>query len=616
MITRREFGLISAAAALPLPRAVALADGEAVHRSHGSALVRGLRYPAGFPHFQYVNPEAPKGGRVRLVRRGGFDGFNPYVDKGEPASRGLMSLQQDRLMQDSLDEGSSSYCLLAEWVEHPASTAWAAFKIREDAAWHDGRPVEPADLVFTLDVLKQFGYAELKRYYLDVESAADEGGGVVRFRFATEGNKELPHIVGQLPALPRHWWEGRDFGQALSEPPLGSGPYRVGRFEFNRFVEFERVDGYWGKAHPARVGTGNFDRIRYEYFQDGVAAFEAFKVGDIDFRPENSSRVWATGYDFAAVESKAVILEAHDLEGPETVQAFLFNLRRDKFADVRVREALSLVFDFEWTNRTLYYGQYKRPYSFFLGTADLTPEGIPEGRELELLESVREHVPPEVFGAPFRPASTDGTGQIRRQLRRAGRLLDEAGWRVRDGERIDREGRPFTLEFLSAQAEQERIIGPYLRNVGRLGIKAELRVVDSAQYGNRLKDHDFDMVIWGWLNSESPGNEQRAYWGSEAADLASSGNLAGLRNAGVDQLVDRIVLAGDREELAAASRALDRVLTFIRPAVMQLYAPLERIAYWDRFGRPDPLPSRAIGFPDVWWWDEAKAQATAERIKS
>ncbi len=611
MITRRQFGALSAAAALlPQTRIAALAAETGVVRSHGSSLLGSLGYSPDYPHFDYVNPFAPKGGATRLARIGGFDSFHPFVQKGEPVN--VAPWIYETLMERSLDEGSTAYGLLAEWIEHPADYSWVAFGIREGARWQDGRPVEAADVVFTFDALKRDGFPSLRQYYKDVESARDEGGGVVRFAFSVVGNRELPHIVGELDILPRHWWEGRDFAESTMDRPLGSGPYRIGEFEINRFIEYERVEDHWGAELPVRIGTNNFDRVRFEYFLDAVAAFESFKTGDVDFRAENNSKVWATGYDFPAVRSGAVIRRTYTPEGPKSVQGFLFNGRRPKFADPRTREALALVFDFEWTNETLYFGQYARPGSFFQGTEDLMPEGLPQGRELELLESVREHVPEAAFGPPYVPNQTDGSGRIRGELREARTLLEAAGWRIQEGSVVDGNGEPLQIEFLTAQAEQERIIGPYLQNVRKLGIQADLRVVDWTQYGNRIDEQDFDMVIWGWRNSESPGNEQRGYWGSSVADVPNTANLGGVRNPGIDALVDRIILADNREELAAAGRALDRVLTHSHFAVFQLYTPYERIAYWDRFGHPDPFPSRTDGFPTVWWWDEAKAAATAK----
>ena len=611
MITRRQFGAMSAAAALlPQTRIAALAAETGVVRSHGSSLLGSLHHSPDYPHFDYVNPFAPKGGAARLARIGGFDSFHPFVQKGEPVN--VAPWIYETLMERSLDEGSTSYGLLAEWIEHPADYSWVAFGIREGARWHDGRPVEAADVVFTFDSLKRDGFPSLRQYYKDVESARDEGGGVVRFAFSVTGNRELPHIVGELDILPRHWWEGRDFAESTMDRPLGSGPYRIGDFEINRFVEYERVEDHWGAELPVRIGTNNIDRVRFEFFLDAVAAFESFKVGDVDFRAENNSKVWATGYDFPAVRSGAVIKRTYTPDGPKGVQGFLFNGRRPKFADPRTREALALVFDFEWTNETLYFGQYARPWSFFQGTADLMPEGLPQGRELELLESVREHVPEAAFGPPYAPNQTGGSGRIRGELREARTLLESAGWSIQEGSIVDGNGEPLQIEFLTAQAEQERIIGPYLQNVRKLGIQADLRVVDWTQYGNRIDEQDFDMVIWGWRNSESPGNEQRGYWGSSVADVPNTANLGGVRNPGIDALVDRIILADNREALAAACRALDRVLTHSHFAVFQLYTPYERIAYWDRFGHPDPFPSRTDGFPTVWWWDEAKAAATAK----
>jgi microcin C transport system substrate-binding protein len=420
--------------------------------------------------------------------------------------------------------------------------------------------------------------------------------------------------MGQLAVLPKHWWEdGRDFEEGGLEPMLGSGPYRIGDFEVGRYIEYERVADWWGRDVNVNVGQHNLDRIRYEVFLDQGAALDAFRGALIDYREEFSASNWAERYDFEAVRDGRVKREEVYLEGPKRVQYFAMNLRRPKFQDINTRRALALAFDFEWTNRTIYFNQYARPSSYFQGTEGLQPAAPPEGLELEMLEQFRGQVPEEVFGAPYAPPETDGSGRNRRNLRDAARLLQQAGWTARqDGQLVDASGEPFTIEFLSAQATQERVIGPYVAHLKTLGIEASFRVVDAPQYIRRVSqdpDFDFDMIIWGVSNSESPGNEQRELWGSEAADRTGSRNVGGVKDPVVDALIERIIFAEDRETLAAASRALDRVLTWSQYGIMQLYPPFERIAYWDKFGHPEPLPPRAIGFPSVWWVDPARADA-------
>ena len=615
-ITRRTFGGLSLGAAAWAASAASVRGAEDVVRSHGGSLIGALRYGPDFPHFSYVNPDAPKGGAARIATAGSFDSFNPFITRGDaPTGIGLLF---ETLMTSSLDEGSTHYGLLAEWFEHPADHAWAAFKLREGARWHDGRPVTADDVVWTFRTLVERGAPAYRFYYQNVAEVRDMGGGVVRFDFDQAGNRELPHIMGQLTILPRHWWEdGRDFEAGGLERPLGSGPYRIGAFEPGRFIEYERVADYWGQSLPVRRGQHNFDRVRYEVFLDAGAALDAFRAGQVDFRDEFSASNWAERYDFAAVRDGRVLRREVELEGPKRVQTFVMNLRRPKFRHIATRRALTLAFDFEWTNRTIYFEQYGRPRSFFQGGGDLKPEGPPDAAELALLEPFRGRIPDEVFGPAYAPPVSDGTGRNRAGLREAARLLEEAGWREGRGGRLeDAEGRPFEIEFLSAQDAQERVIGPYIANLRTLGIGAAFRVVDQPQYVRRVSqspDFDFDMIISGVSNSESPGNEQREFWGSEAAGRMGSRNLAGVQDPAVDALIDHIIFAPDRESLAAASRALDRVLTWNAYCILQLYTPFERIAWWNMFGHPDPLPARDIGFPTVWWRDEAKAAALGQR---
>ncbi len=611
-ITRRRFGglTLGAAAWAASVRSARAADG--VIRTHGGSLIGALKHPAGFAHFDYVNPDAPKGGVARVATGSSFDSFNPFIVRGDPPTG--IGLIFDTLMETSLEEASTQYCGLAEWEEHPADDSWVAFRLRDEARWHDGRPITVDDVIWTFRTLIEKGAPNYRFYYQNVVDARDMGDRVVRFDFDQAGNRELPHIMGQLVVLPKHWWEdGRDFEAGGLEPLLGSGPYRIGAFEAGRFIEYERVPDYWGRDVNVHVGQHNFDRIRYEVFLDQGAALDAFRGGLIDWREEFSASNWAERYDFPAVRDGRVIREEVALEGPKRVQYFAMNLRRPKFRNIHTRRALALAFDFEWTNRTIYFEQYARPSSYFQGTEGLQPTAPPDARELALLEPFRGQIPEEAFGEPYAPATTDGSGRNRRNLRDAARLLEQAGWTARqDGQLVDEAGQPFTIEFLSAQATQERVIGPYIQHLKTLGIDASFRVVDAPQYIRRVSqdpDFDFDMIIWGIGNSESPGNEQREFWGSEAADRMGSRNVGGVKDPAVDALIDRIIFAEDRESLAAASRALDRVLTWSQYGIMQLYTPFERIAYWNRFGHPEPLPPRAIGFPTVWWEDPARAAA-------
>ena len=580
---------------------------EEMLRSHGDTLVGDLNYPPDFKHFDYANPDAPKGGTARIAAIGTFDSFNPFIVKGNAATG--VGLIYDTLMTPTLDASSTSYGLLAEWIEHPKDYSSVAFKIREDATWHDGTPITPKDAVFSFNLLISKAIPAYRLYYANVETAEDAGDNILRFTFDQKNNRELPHIMGQLNIFPEHYWKDRDFTKSSLEKPLGSGPYEIGAFEAGRSVEYERVADYWGKDLPVNVGIHNFGKLRFEYYKDPNAAFEAFKAGKLDHREENSSINWATRYNFPAVEKGDVIKEEIETDGPKRSQTFVFNTRREKFSDVRVREALALMFDFEWTNKAIFYGQYARPTSYFQGTADLMSSGIPEGRELEILEEHRDALPAKIFDEPFEMPISDGSGRgDRRVLRRAKGLLKEAGWTVEGGKLVNEEGRPFEIEFLYASSQQERVIAPYLKNLDRLGIETKLRLIDSAQYTQRFQDHDFDMVIGGVGNSSSPGNEQREFWGSEAADAQGSRNTSGVKDPVVDALIDGLIFAKDREDLAAYSRALDRVLLWGHYGVLELYTPTERVAWWHKkVTKPDPTPSHNVGFPSVWWSSEPEA---------
>ncbi len=579
---------------------------EDLHRSHGATLVGDLNYGPDFKHFDYANPKAPKGGTARIAAIGTFDSFNPFIVKGNSAI-GVGRIY-DTLMTPSLDASSTEYGLLAEWIEHPKDFSSVAFKIRDNATWHDGTPVTPKDVVFTFNLLITKAIPGYRLYYANVEKAEDAGDNIVRFTFDEKNNRELPHIMGQLVVLPKHYWKDRDFTQSSLEKPLGSGPYEIGNFEAGRHVEYNRAAEYWGKDLPVNIGLNNFDKLRFEYYKDPNAAFEAFKAGKLDHRAENSSINWATRYNFPAVEKGDVLKEEIVTDGPKRSQTFVFNTRRKKFSDVRVREALALMFDFEWTNKAIFYGQYARPTSYFQGTSDLMSSGLPEGRELEILEEHRDALPAKIFEEPFKMPITDGSGRgDRRVLRRAKKLLQEAGWSVKAGKLVDADGQPFEIEFLYASAQQERVIAPYLKSLDRLGIVTKLRLIDSAQYTQRFQEHDFDMVVGGVGNSASPGNEQRNFWGSEAADAAGSRNSSGVKDPVVDALIEGLIFAENRDDLAAYSRALDRVLLWGHYGILELYTPTERVAWWHKkVTKPDPTPSHNIGFPEVWWSAEVE----------
>ena len=601
---RHALALMGATTLSPLlPRPAFAAAGG---RRHATSLVGSVKYPGGFERFGYVNPSAPTGGEVRLGANGSFDSFNPFIVKGDAATGS--GLVFESLMTSSLDESSTEYGLIAEWVEYPADYSSVTFGIREQARWHDGEPITPEDAIFSHRVLVEKGHPFFRAYYANVEKAEKVGDGVVRFAFSETGNRELPHIMGQLSILPAHWWESRDFARSgVDERLLGSGPYRVGEFTTGRSIAYERVGDYWGADLPVNVGQNNFGTIRYEYFKDEEAAFDAFKSGAIHYREENSSKRWATQYDFPALKRGEVVKREIVQGGPKATQVFAFNLRRDKFKDVRTREALALMFDFEWSNDALFYGQYARPASYFQGTEGLMATGVPEGAELALLEAHRDALDPRVFDQPYEMPQTDGSGRAdRRQIRRAKKLLTEAGWVLDGGKLKDASGQPFEIEFLIVSKAQERVIAPMLRNFERLGIETDIRQVDAAQYQRRVEGFDYDMIVNGVANSESPGNEQREMWGSDAAERQGSRNRTGLADGVVDALIEKVIFAPDREALEAATRALDRVLLHGHYGILELYTPFERVAWWPaKAAKPDDLPDYSLGFPSIWWSPEA-----------
>jgi len=570
---------------------------------HGAAMHGAPKYPAGFTHFDYVNPNAPKGGEIRLAETGGWDTLNPFTVKGEAASGS--DLPFETLMVESADEPFSEYGLLAESIEFPADRSWVAFTLRPKARWHDGKPITADDVVFSFDILKTKGHPRYRFYYAAVDKVEKVSERKVRFSFKPGDNRELPLILGQLPVLPKHYWKGRDFAATTLEAPLGSGPYKIGSFETGRTITWVRVKDYWGADLPVRRGQYNFDRIRYDSYRDTTVALEAFKAGEYDWRLEMEAKKWATGYqDWSGLKDGRGLKEAFPNQRPAGMQAYVYNLRRPLFQDAKVREALAYAFDFEWTNKTLFYGQYKRTTSFF-ANSDMAAVGLPGPKELEVLEPLRDKVPPQVFTSVYKPPETEGDGNIRANLRAAMRLLEEAGWTVQNGKLV-KDGQPFVFEILLVQPVWERIALPFARNLERLGIEAKVRVVDPAQYKNRVDQYDYDMVVQVWGQSQSPGNEQASFWGSAAADAVGGQNLAGIKNPAIDTLVAALIAAPDRETLVARARALDRVLLWNHYVIPQWHLGVDRVAWWDKFGRPEITPASGVRLMAWWAKDAAK----------
>lgn len=600
---------------------LASADAWAVEggAAHALALHGAPKYGPEFDHFDYVRPDAPKGGEIRLAAYGGFDSLNPYILRGVPASG--MGLVFQTLAVESMDEVFTMYGELARTIEIAPDRSSVGFQLRPEAVFADGTPVLAEDVVWTFNTLREKGHPQYAAYWADVDRAEAVGDRTVRFIFKHPGNTELPLIIGQLPVLPKHEFETRDFSETTLKPLFGSGPYQIESVDPGRSIVYSRVKNWWAENIPTNKGMYNFDRVRYDYFRDMDVAFEAFKSGAYDARAENIAKNWATGYDFPAARDGRVVREEirhHDQEG---MQAFVMNLRRPIFADRRVRQAINSLMDFEWMNKNLFFDSYKRSESFFSNT-DLAAEGTPGPEELKLLEPLRGAIPDEVFGPAFTAPRTDGTGNIRDQLRKALALLKDAGWEVR-GDKLVRasDGQPFKFEFLSARSDDERVVQPFIRNLRRAGIEASFRVVDSAQYVARVDQFDFDVVALTLPQSQSPGNEQREMWGSASADIPGSQNAAGIKNPAVDTLIEALIASPDRATLVARTRALDRVLTWNWYVVPQWYSDKNRIARWDRFGHPDtppsfvgPVPVSSMILP-LWWIDPAKDAVVTPTMK-
>ena len=609
---------ILAIGAIALAASVAAARAQSPEWRHGLSLLGTPKYPADFKRFDYVNPDAPKGGLVRFGLEGTFDSFNSVIPRGSAAAD--IELIYDTLMAPSLDEIATEYGLLAEAVRYPPDYSWVSYRLRPEARWHDGKPVTAEDVVWTFERLKKLSPSQAF-YYRHVTKAEQSGEREVTFTFDGPGNRELPQIVGQIHVLPKHWWTGkdasgkpRDIASGTLEAPLGDSVYRIKKgFVPGRTIAYERVPEYWGRNLAVNIGRNNFDEIRFEYYRDDTVEVEAFKADQYDFRSENIAKNWATAYDFPARREGKVILEKFSERARGVMQGFIFNLRRDKFRDPRVRLAFSYALDFEEMNKTLFYGQYRRCDSYFTGS-ELASSGLPAGQELEILESVRDKIPAEVFTTPFQNPATNSEEARRANLRQAARLLREAGYEVRDGKLVNgKTSEPFRVDFLLVSPAFERSILFYKPALERLGIEVSSRVVDSSQYINRTRAREFDIIVASWGQSLSPGNEERDFFGSEAADREGSRNYGGIKDAGVDALIDRVIFAKDREELVAASKALDRVLLWNNYVVPGWTIDYARTARWDRFARPEKLPTYSYGFPEIWWYDKERAAKVGVR---
>ncbi|MFT7027478.1 MAG: microcin C transport system substrate-binding protein [Paracoccaceae bacterium] len=610
MHPRRRASLAILAAALMVSFAApAQAEGTKIIRSHGISSFGDLKYPPDFAHFDYANPDAPKGGR--WTGRGTsssntFDSVQPFILKGE-AAQGV-GLTFDTLLTGSSDEPDSAYGLVAKTIEYPEDRAWVIFEMRPEATFSDGSPITADDVVFSYEILRDKGAPGIRLNLRDVKSAEALDPHRVKFTFNDAAStRDLPSLVGGLSIMSRAWWSTRDFEQSTLEPILGSGPYAIADIKPGRSITYQRREDYWGWSHPANAGTWNFDEITFEYFKDYTAAFEAFKGGAYLFHEEFFSKIWATGYEFPAIEKGWVVRAELPDDRPSGTQGFWLNMRRAQFQDPRVREALALGFDFEWSNEKLFYGLYDRTTSFFQNTP-MEASGMPSAEELALLEPLRADLPAAAFDAPaYMPPVSNGSGSDRQLLRKAMKLLDDAGWTVQDGVRKNAAGDVLRLELLDDSPTFERIIGPYIENLKKMGVDATLRIVDAAQYQTRQEDFDYDAVPGRFVMSLTPGPSLRSLFASASVDQRGTPNLSGVANPAVDALIEKMISAASREDLNVAGRALDRVLRAMHIWVPNWYKGKHTIAYWDVYGRPAVKPLYSRGDMDLWWWDAEKA---------
>ena len=573
--------------------------------SHAIAMHGEPKYEEDFFSVDYVSNASLKGGNIVRSAIGTYDTFNPFTLKGTSAAG--IGLIYESLTIGSSDEAFTEYGLLAETIEWPQDRSWVAFTLRDEAIWHDGKKISSDDVVWTFNMLMEKGHPFYKYYYSDVSEVVKVTENKVKFIFSTNTNKELPLIVGQLPVLPKHYWKDKNFEETTLDIPIGSGPYKIKSFDAGRSITYELNRDYWGLENnvvPIKVGKDNINIIRYDYYKDRGVEREAFKSGEIDFFSENTSKEWATGYNISAVDDGLIKKELISHENPQGMQAFAFNTRKDIFKDKRVRKALSYAFDFEWTNKNLFYGAYNRTDSFF-ENSELASAGLPSKEELTYLNPYIDVLPNEVFNSTYKNPITDGSGFIRSQLQDATKLLKDAGWVLKNGILENTQGKTFEFEILLVSPAFERIVLPFIDNLEKLGIKASLRTIDSSQYQKRIESFDFDMVVFTFSQSLSPGNEQRNFWGSDAADTNGSRNVIGIKNDVIDSLIDKLINAKDREDLITITRALDRVLLWNYYVIPQWHISAYRVLYWDMFDQPKQKPKYSLGF-DTWWINQNK----------
>ena len=567
---------------------------------HAISVFNEIKYKNNFKYFDYVNPNAPKKGVIKLAERGTFDSLNQFILKGLPAI-GLDNIY-DSLLVTSLDEPLTAYGLIAKGMKVSEDNTSITFFLNQNAVWHDNNPVTSYDIEWTFNTILEKGHPSYKSYYSDIKSIEIIDKYTIKFHFKNDNNRELPIIIGQMKILPKHFWKDKRFDSSVLSIPLGSGPYKIKEVNLGKNITYERVKDHWAQKLPVNIGHNNFNEIHYDYYRDSNVMIEALKANEYDFRSENISKEWATAYNDLK-NNTAFIKEEIDHELPQGMQAFIYNMRKDIFNNLELRKALALAFDFEWTNKTLFYGQYIRSSSYF-SNSDLASSGIPSKEEMTTIKKLKNKVPKEILTEIYNPGKTDGSGNSRKNLRKAIQILKEANYKLENKILKDSDGRQIKFEILLISPAFERIVGPFIKNLKKLGVEANIRIVDTAQYKNRLDSYDFDMVVMARGQSLNPGNEQRNFWSSKSANINGSANWIGIKNKTIDELIELIIQAPNRKKLIIYTKLLDRVLLHNHYVIPHWHIKMWRVAYWDNIKRPDNLPKYSLGFPETWWYNK------------
>ncbi|RCL83920.1 MAG: ABC transporter substrate-binding protein [Alphaproteobacteria bacterium] len=567
---------------------------------HAISVFNEIKYKNNFKYFDYVNPNAPKKGVIKLAERGTFDSLNQFILKGLPAI-GLDNIY-DSLLVTSLDEPLTAYGLIAKGMKVSEDNTSITFFLNQNAVWHDNNPVTSYDIEWTFNTILEKGHPSYKSYYSDIKSIEIIDKYTIKFHFKNDNNRELPIIIGQMKILPKHFWKDKKFDASVLSIPLGSGPYKIKEVNLGKNITYERVKYHWAQELPVNIGHNNFNEIHYDYYRDSNVMIEALKANEYDFRSENISKEWATAYNDLK-NNTAFIKEEIDHELPQGMQAFIYNMRKDIFKNLELRKALALAFDFEWTNKTLFYGQYIRSSSYF-SNSDLASSGLPSKEEMTTIKKLKNKVPKEILTEIYNPGKTDGSGNSRKNLRKAIQILKEANYKLENKILKDSDGRQIKFEILLISPAFERIVGPFIKNLRKLGVEANIRIVDTAQYKNRLDSYDFDMVVMARGQSLNPGNEQRNFWSSKSANINGSANWIGIKNKTIDELIELIIQAPNRKKLIIYTKLLDRVLLHNHYVIPHWHIKMWRVAYWDNIKRPDNLPKYSLGFPETWWYNK------------